>query len=103
MVKTALKGQPLSDVQPQVGEGSPTFCRLSWLRVICPIVEALVGFVQAICGGEQDGQPSKAQTLCCPQGPPPAGPCKPGLTKCTKKDGECMFVEGHHSACGDSV
>lgn len=36
-VKTALKGQPLSHVQPQVGEGSPTFCRVSWLREIVPL------------------------------------------------------------------
>lgn len=76
---------------------APGFCGVSWPREICPIVEALVGFVQARCGGEQDGQAPKAQTFCCHQGSPPAGLCKPGLTKYTKKDGECMFVEGHHS------
>lgn len=97
MVKTALKGQPLNDVQLQVGEGSLTIFGVSCPGEICPIVEALVGSVQARCRGEQDGQPSKAQTLCCHQGPPPAGLCKPGLTKDTKQDGECTFVEGHHS------
>lgn len=54
------KGQPLNDVQPQVGEGSLTFCGVTWPGKICLDVEALVGFVQARYRGEQDGLPSKA-------------------------------------------